>query len=335
MLEKKSSSSADSRSKTVPTPTPFVAPETPKDFSDLLSKKEGIPYAAWLKSKSVIESSSPKLGRLEYFISPGISGFDHNKLQFFENTSRLFPTYEEPKENYIFIFNSAGIGWVNRKLNELLTPEEISILQRNEGNRFVESNCPSKCSWAKQQTSRSMKNLILIGYDLLKDSSALNTPWKKIEENQIWSHEYFHSLQRIPLLTSGMSLTGLNWPPAWYREGGAGFVQNVSQTYTSYEDYLMYRETLNPRFPELNEKWVLDFLDLKNYSDGWDSYRNKGIYDVGMRIAEIFVALKGPGAIMDLYVEQGRGNSFEQAFETIFGIKWEVAVPIIAKVVTS
>ena len=52
-------------------------------------------------------------------------------------------------------------------------------------------------------------------------------------------------------------------------------------------------------------------------------------------INEIFAALKGPNAQMELYKTVAAGNTFDQAFEDIFGAPWKSAVPVIARVLAS
>ena len=49
---------------------------------------------------------------------------------------------------------------------------------------------------------------------------------------------------------------------------------------------------------------------------------------------EILVALKGPESTMELWKQVGNGASFRSAFENIYGIAFDSALPIMAKAMT-
>jgi hypothetical protein len=51
------------------------------------------------------------------------------------------------------------------------------------------------------------------------------------------------------------------------------------------------------------------------------------------RVVEILVALNGPDSIIRMFAEIGRGKRFDQAFETVYGVSYESAKPIIARIV--
>jgi hypothetical protein len=57
------------------------------------------------------------------------------------------------------------------------------------------------------------------------------------------------------------------------------------------------------------------------------------VYDVGCAITEILTALKGPAATMQLIDRVAEGDTYDQAFEKTYGIKWVDAVPIISRTI--
>ena len=57
------------------------------------------------------------------------------------------------------------------------------------------------------------------------------------------------------------------------------------------------------------------------------------MYDIGCAVTEILTAIKGPAATMDLINLIAQGNSYDQAFEKAYGIKWVEAVPIISRTI--
>jgi hypothetical protein len=54
---------------------------------------------------------------------------------------------------------------------------------------------------------------------------------------------------------------------------------------------------------------------------------------MGAFAIESLVSLKGPGSVIDLYIEMGNRSTFDAAFKTVYGEEWKVALPILAKTV--
>jgi hypothetical protein len=57
------------------------------------------------------------------------------------------------------------------------------------------------------------------------------------------------------------------------------------------------------------------------------------MYDLGAMFVEALVALKGPDASMDLWRKASAGVGFKAAFEQVYGIPYDQALPIIAKAI--
>jgi len=50
-----------------------------------------------------------------------------------------------------------------------------------------------------------------------------------------------------------------------------------------------------------------------------------------MLVSEIFTAIKGPAINIQIYEDISDGMTFEQSIEKQFGMKWEAAIPLLAK----
>jgi len=50
-------------------------------------------------------------------------------------------------------------------------------------------------------------------------------------------------------------------------------------------------------------------------------------------LVEILTALKGPSSTMELWKLSGTGLKFTEAFEKVYGISFEKALPIISKAI--
>jgi hypothetical protein len=77
---------------------------------------------------------------------------------------------------------------------------------------------------------------------------------------------------------------------------------------------------------------MTSYLDAKYNSDYWGSVDSYYAYNLGSRIIEIFVALKGSDIMLDLFRESAL-QGFEPAFQSLFGTTWAEASPIISKTV--
>lgn len=326
-----------------PTPTPTLS-LTPKptptykviDFTweNLYENRANISYTVWKRSAEIIAANKSKLGSVEIHTGP-------NTVQLFSNVelaltyvSRLFPLSEEPKKVLFVQYNYQDLKWADDLVRSKISAQEYEDLNRNEGGKLLTSNCrePEKvCNGSKQQTSASGLALILQGVIEKKDLQYFGSPIN-FTTGLLEAHEYFHALQRIPLMFKNIP----KWPKTWFREGGATWVQNAAINHQNYNDYVKFLKTNCD-----NRCTVLSYSDIERYLEtadslevtpGFEQHENYWLWSL---FVESLIALSGPQTLMDLYVEVGRGQTFEAAFEKIYGKTWESAKPIIAKIVYS
>jgi hypothetical protein len=74
------------------------------------------------------------------------------------------------------------------------------------------------------------------------------------------------------------------------------------------------------------------FLDLVNNKDYWRGVDSYYSYNLGGRVMEVMVALKGPEVLLELHKQTVR-QGFESGFQQIFGTSWLDASPIINKTI--
>jgi hypothetical protein len=144
------------------------------------------------------------------------------------------------------------------------------------------------------------------------------------------AHEYFHSLQRIPIMDRGIEA----WPHAWFREGSAELVQNLAISFDNFAQYKKFliddcyytcKSMTSAQFEEFLNTAKEEFVPAK-----FDSWLN---YSLGSHVIEILAAVKGTDVLIDMYEEMGNGLKFDETFAKIFGIAWKDAIPIIAKTI--
>jgi hypothetical protein len=315
-----------------PTPTPTAEPIVlPTSFENLFERRKGISLAAWQKSSDVIKASKDKSGPLEIFTGPNTKpNFDDYPTPV-SLVSRLFPARSEPAKTIVIRYKYVDLEWAETTLRSKLTAEEFTQLNNNEGGKAIAGRCDvssRNCRGAMQQTTMAGLSLIIQGVPNEEDK---NDPTGKLRfgSGMLEAHEYFHSLQRIPI----MDKTNV-WPHAWFREGGAEWVQNMA---VNYNDYKTYQDFIvadcSYSCTKLSEADIVEFLEnsKENYTPPkFDQFLN---YSLSSRFIEALVALKGPDIVIDIYEQMGKRLTFEQGFKNTFGVEWSYALPILAKTI--
>jgi hypothetical protein len=309
-----------------PTPAPIVVILT---FDNLLDNTSNISYTAWKRSADVITASTSKAGSLVIYSGPNTPVEFKDVRYAIDQVSKLFPDKLEPKDNFWIRYNFTDIDWAEKTAKEKLSANDYNQIAMNQGGTLAGSNCDVKsenCRGSYQQTGNTGSSVVMQGVESSSNSDGLNRINKTT--GMLEAHEYFHSLQRIPIMNKGVRI----WPHAWWREGGAEWVQNFVVNYTSYEEYKRYlREDCLRSCSILTEAQIAEFLSKSFENDvpgNFDPFLN---YSLGSHVVEIFVSMRGPDILIDMYAEMGKGLTFDEAFKVFFGIAWKDAISTVAK----
>lgn len=315
----------------IPAPSPSAKPIVlPTTFEDLYENRAGIHLAAWQKSAEIIKANKSKAGALEIITGPNTKPFFDDYPTAVSLVSRLFPTKAEVTKTLIIRFKYVDIDWAEATLKSKLSTEDFTWLNNNENGNVIKGRCDvqtKNCNGAMQQ-ARTAEGLSLI-IQGVPNSDDPNDPTGKIRfySGMLEAHEYFHSLQRIPIM--GKSEV---WPHAWFREGSAEWVQNMAiffEDFKTYTDYI--KADCAYDCGKLSEADIVEFLTTSKENYFLPKFNQFYNYNIGSRIIEALVALKGPGTLIDMYAEMGKRLSFEQAFKNVYGVDWSYALPILAK----
>lgn len=314
-------------------------PVAPTSWSDLYYKRDGVSYAAW-KFFGAGKAPNPQgLPQLEYLTGPNTQPWSGNIEGAITAVLKSFPLAPAPMKSIVIYYNYSDLQWANDNLQALLTDADYQQLYRNENGKILESNCQDSektCRGSKQQTLPSGISVLLMGVPTKIDPND-PTGVARYTSGQLEAHEYFHALQREPII--GKSLGPSDWPPAWFREGSAEFVQNAAINAGDFGKYSEFRRSdskgLYAQPQRYSESAISEFLDMKNSANDWANYDQYMNYNLGARIIEILVALKGQQSIIDLYATAGTGIGFEKSFEAVYGIAFSKAIPLIAKTLSA
>ena len=301
-----------------------VEPVAPTSFADLEQNAKSVAYWAWKKSSQVIAASTAKSPNLNIHIGPNSVILNDRAKTSIELVSRLYPQAISPKEVHFVYYGFKDVTWAQSLLDQLTN---------NDSNGAGEAahNCKAEfdCTGGSARTSRDGVAIVLIAVQIPIPTDSIHS------SGTLEAHEYTHNVQQAP--TVG---TNRNWAmvPRWYVEGGANFAQAASIFYASHNAYRIERDLRTQDLAKgdwLTQSWLEEFINPSGWKDWsvWDKYSGWRVYDVGAAVTEILTALKGPAATMELIDLVAQGDTYDQAFEKTYGIKWVDAVPIISRTI--
>lgn len=322
--------------------TKWLAPsKMPSSFADLYENREGISYKALQVTAEIMAKNVAKVPPIEVLVGPSTTPWSSNHEEVVKLTSSAFSKLINPKKLYVVFHNFKDKSWAETKLKEILPADEYADWIRNDGG--VAGNCQdelSDCLGAKIKTSRKNEmGFLLIGVSNQVGMLEINgSKYGNIgveEQNKkgmLVAHELIHILQFGPIAIRSSQ----NLPPAWVREGTATLFQNIAVNSSSYQEYMNYRRKSLGEYIErqgIQEDFVVNYLNQKNWiADPWRGGQSiDWQYQLGARVMEILVALKGPDSALEIYDLMSQNTGFEASFKLAFGISYEDAVPVIAK----
>jgi len=304
----------------------------PTSFSNLYENRNGIAYAAWKATADSIATGKSNVVNLKIYIGPNTTAPKYKTPEIAIGlVSQAFSKYKTPENVHVIQYSVADIQWAEDKVKSIIDTASYNELNRNENGRLVDSNCgKTDCYGAKQVSTRSGIAFVLQGVPTGTNNDPLIVA--RLELGQLEAHEFTHAMQRATI--SGAQTK--EYQNNWIMEGSAELAQNLVMSYKSYDEYVKWRKLDSQDFYGKNTKITTSFMTTYLAANGADECRNNNEpcykYNLGSRIMEIFVALKGPGVMLDLFREYAL-QGFEPGFQSIFGITWAEASPIINKTI--
>ena len=309
-----------------PTPTVTAEPKAPTSFNDLLENYEGIASVVWNEAQR-LELSGKVKTTFTIEIGPNTKlqeGLEDPKI-YLERAVRLWSGFDQSTTAKVFIYSFSDLAWVQQKNRDLggswFTPEDLS------------GNCTSLTNCNAFGSSYRGVAQIFVGVPV----KSYNT-FMLGNVRTGYGHEYTHTVQHAQF-ASQPTLNGYSTLPCWFSEGQPQ-VSGHTLGHRTLSDYKRARESwfsqpagaLGDYSPESIQK----FYTLAGApSEGkCDSSIRSRIYDIGYMTVEALASIKGIESTMQVIVEISKGLTFNASFEKVYGISWNDAAPILARVVS-
>ena len=305
-----------------PTPTPTVTyPDVPTSFDDLIAKYEGISYAAWSKSNAAIKASNDVAPPFRALTGPNTTLAFKNPASAYDLVARLYSGYKSTNAMTVLSFGYDDRDWAEEQMKQLHPKSTWQWI------KFTACATRATCWGGGMFTDEKANGLLVVTTEVLDDNHLSGT---------LDAHEYLHAIQQNQMNRPTVWPETSDWPPSWYREGQATFAQNATIYYQSFELYLRNRKSISTelyRDSTFNSQWIQEFFVVNQPPTWFDKYQSWRQYDMGAMLVEVLTALKGPGSTMEIWKLMGSGQTFNQAFEKVYGISFDKALPIISKAI--
>ena len=161
--------------------------------------------------------------------------------------------------------------------------------------------------------------------------------WDTYRYGPMQIHEYTHAVQASPWIGEDHPTSGPQNIPSscWLIEGQAHFA-GLSVGSDNLEEYLQIREQQlkgHPvdSFQDYSAAAIIEYYDEEDCLPPNPNYRLG--YTIGFLTVEVLSAIGGSESSMNLYVLTQKGETFDKAFESVYGLSWESAKPVVANVV--
>jgi hypothetical protein len=285
-----------------------------------VSKSEGITYWAWKLAQERMANVGPVTTEFVIHIGPNTEMNVKEPEKILKMVSGFYSSFPQVKLTHVGFFDFEDVKWaqdLDKKYSSQPRPTEVAMSCRskthcNGGNAYIDSN--------------------LVGFNYV-GSSPSNRGIAMKNNGETVAHEYFHAIQMYPMYNAIARGIDPTWMPDWIREGTAEWFATavVSKEFsdlTSYQRSWSEVELYRNKFSAESVSKVLS-------NNTGQSDNGFFAYNVGAKVAEALVVLKGVDAIIEFYALGAKGQSFETAFQNIYGISWAEAKPILSQAIAN
>jgi hypothetical protein len=334
-------------------------------FANILDHISEIPQVAYQNVEKTVAANSPVAVETSIYVGPTtvidvVGGTDRVK-EVVARVAQLWSGFVQSPRYAIYIYNAADEPATEAKFLEDYKARnyDTSDPEFTAGPiRALAGNCQqtvmpgvfsgnvTRCGGANSGSYVNSND----SYLQLGQTGDNSRPY--FAEGGIVGHEYAHAVQSAQWIgqtnchnaagggcfRSGMANNGFS--PCWLFEGLPNSVGPMvaSRSYAIYQSYrkdLPYSQGPSTE-TDYSESSLLDYLYNQKPST---CYQNMGIYRLGYAVGavttEALVAIGGPQAVLAIYSLGAEGQDFPTAFKNVYGMSWDDASKILAKVLAA
>jgi len=315
----------------------------PTSWQDVYEKRIGIPYQAWLAISRNIAANRSKVGKVEMLTGPNTISNYPRLDQIIEFVSRAVPSGKNPINLRVFVFNFKDADWADQSFKRLYANESSRFKRMHADPVWEICRKDREACYAQAFLDSELNGIIFMGMIDKGSKEQLQqtySEYARAYRGQSIAHEYLHTIEAIHL--GERRYGAMERTPTWFSQGAAVFMEGAAPNYQSFQDFMRFRivdsKLLYNDCPysfciRLNANLIEDYLSLSHQEKNWDNFPYGMKYEMSARVVEVLVALKGPDSMISMFAAIGEGKRFDQAFETVYGISYETAKPIIASIV--
>jgi len=348
-------SPSQAASKPVVNPIPITLPVKPVGditFANIEQRIADIPKAAYTSLQTVVSANPQPKIPVTILLGPNTKPESDAKVAL-GKIAKLWSGFRQPVTYHALVYNFKDKAWA------LKADAKVPVVAADGGSRgrasmsSVINQCSAnQCGNANSGISDAKGS----GYGQFQVSAGQIGPYQTM--GGVFGHEYTHSVQAAQFLGNAnvgkpvsqeRAKYGLdNSPsglfqgvlPCWMSEGMANF-NGTAAVAPTFDDYMSWRTSApksqqTPDFTDFSAKSIEKLLMTGNPPK---CLPPAGIYLMGYTLGALTVealgSIAGPQASMAVVNLLGRGQSFEKAFKSVYGISWAEAAPILARVVAA
>jgi len=320
-----------------PTTTTYPRVTSPVSvrFEELMSRVDDVPAIAWEHSQAILNHNLDVPGssvELEVKIGPTTDLYFEENEKALRDGSAFWQGYDTPTRYIALFYNAADRPWAERQLVEY--GEQSDRARARAGGP-----CPDEmtCTGANSGLGIGIHESTGVGVFGISQADS----WDAYRTGGLQIHEYTHAVQPAAWVNNarGAQDESNRSAPCWLIEGSAHFT-GISVAENEYASYLQLRNSqvrgrhLKGEFADYSSEKIFDYYNAsvpylcigqKDYDLG---------YSVGFLTVEALSAVAGSQSSMDIYKSMSLGNSFEEAFQSVYEVSWDEAKSILATYVS-
>ena len=300
-----------------------VSAKAPTSFEDLITNYQGIAYSAWSKSREKIMGSNKTDVSLNLVIGPNTQLTNKEPEKAMQLIARLYSGYQTTASINYLAFNFEDREWAKNQMESILP---------NSGSQWIyDIACNTKLScWGGGAFSNGAGKYLIVETMGSTETNHLS--------GALEAHEFTHIVQQMNFKKGRPADPFLYdpWPPTWFWEGQAHFAQHAAVYFDSFESYMKERRITSAQIfndPAFNTAHIQNYFVFNAPEDWQKKYGRWQQYDLGAMFVEILTALKGPESTMEMWRLTGTGIKFPEAFEKVYGISFDKALPLMSKAI--